>query len=425
MKKKLILLSALLVVLLSQAQEPPKKILFIGNSYTYVNDLPSMVQQMAESAGHRIEFQQVTSGGATFNQQCSSTGAMDRIREGGWDIVVLQAQSQEPSFPWSQFTAETYPYACQLADAVYQYNECPEVMFYMTWGRKNGDSQNAPYFDSLATYEGMDNLLYERYMYMAHQNQASVSPVGRVWRKIRSEHPEIELYQSDESHPSVIGSYAAACTFYTLIFRDDPTLIATDLSIDATTAQIIRESARTVVYDSLQLYSCHTFMAAEPAEDSLRWQFQCLSSTLPETVVWDFGDGETTTEANPSHTFEAGTYTVTLIAGKSCDPDTNTIVITINDPENPENPEDPENPSNGISQLSDFGFSVFPNPASSHFNVKTDHPVVLKLIDTKGCIVLQSLVSDNETVNIEKLPSGIYIISIDNQTAGKLVKKQH
>lgn len=419
MKKTLILFSALLVALLSQAQESPKKILFIGNSYTYVNDLPSMVQQMAESAGHRIEFQQVTSGGASFAQHCNNTGAMDKIREGGWDIVVLQAQSQEPSFPWSQFTAETYPYACQLADAVYQYNECPEVMFYMTWGRKNGDASNAPYFDSLSTYEGMDNLLYERYMYMTHHNQASVSPVGRVWRKIRSEHPEIELYQSDESHPSVIGSYAAACSFYTLFFRKDPTLIATDLSVNAAIAQIIRETAKEVVYDSLHLYSCHTFLTATPLTDSLNWQFQCLSSAVPETITWDFGDGYTSTDATPNHTFTPGSYTVTLIAGKNCAPDTNKIVITTNTPENPNGP-------NGI----DNGFNIqfptinfYPSPATTFFTVEVGQPAALRLIDTKGRTVLQKNISAIETVNIAHLPAGIYIIRIANQIAGKLVKK--
>ena len=422
MKKTLFFVAITSLALLLQAQELPKKVLFIGNSYTYVNDLPSMIQQLCESTGDRIEFQQVTVGGATFSQQCTTTGAMEKISEGGWDIVVLQAQSQEPSFPWSQFTSQTYPYACQLADAIYENNDCAEVMFYMTWGHKNGDSYNAQVFDSLASYEGMDDLLYERYMLMAQQNRASVSPVGRVWRVLRTEHPEFELYQSDDSHPSTLGSYAAACTFYTLIFRKDPTTITTNLTIDATTAETIRETAKAIVYDSLYRYSCHTFPVAEAENDSLHWQFRCLSAAEPETVLWDFGDGETSTEANPTHTFAPGTHTITLTAGKTCEPDTTTIVIITS---NPETPEDPENPNSIFFPIAtnDMQLSLYPNPATSHITVKCSRTASLRLLDSKGRTMLETTVSGEETLDITKLPTGIYIVSVDDRVSGKFLKK--
>lgn len=71
----------------------------------------------------------------------------------------------------------------------------------------------------MCTYAGMDSLLHLRYMMMAEDNHAVVSPVGAVWNYIRANFPLIELYSPDESHPSVAGSYAAACCFYTSIFR--------------------------------------------------------------------------------------------------------------------------------------------------------------------------------------------------------------
>lgn len=422
MKKYLLLFGIACLATFTHAQETAKKVLFIGNSYTYVNDLPSMIKQMGESTGDLLDYQQVTSGGASFNSHCNTTGAMEMIGQGGWDAVVLQGQSQEPSFPWGQFMEQTYPYACQLADAIYEKNDCAEVVFYMTWGRKNGDSYNAQFFDSLATYEGMDDLLCARYTYMAQQNKASVSPVGKVWRKLRADYPDIELYQSDESHPSVYGSYAAACTFYTLFFLKDPSLIATNLSIDAATAQIIRDVAKTVVYDSLYLYSCHSFISAKPVTDSLHWQFECLSSTTPETCTWDFGDGETSTETNPSHTFEPGTYTVTLVAGKACDPDTLSIeIVAVNDTVSPENP-DPQNYIDESFELQNSKFKFFPNPANTHFTVRTDKAGTLTIIDSRGRMVKQVAVFDFKTVDIEDLPAGVYHIRIDNRIAGKLIK---
>ena len=149
------------------------KVLFIGNSYTYVNNLPELVSSMYGASGDGFEYVMSVPGGCTFQQHC--TLSLPYIQQGDWDYVVLQEQSQLPSFP---------------------------------------DAQNCPYFPPLCTYEGMDSLLYARYMLMAEDNHTCVSPVGAAWHYVRGNHPEIELYQSDESHPAYMGSYIAACCFY-------------------------------------------------------------------------------------------------------------------------------------------------------------------------------------------------------------------
>ena len=238
--------------MLCNAQEPTR-VLFIGNSYTDVNNLPLLVKNVALSAGRTIEYRSNTPGGCTFEMHCQNE-SMRLIQEGGWDFVVLQEQSQLPSFPQSQVEVECLPFAAQLAQAVYQYNPDGEAMFYMTWGRRNGDERNAQYFPVLGTYEGMDSMLYERYMYMARTNDASVCPVGRVWRYIRNNHSDIELYQSDDSHPSEAGSYAAACAFYTMIFRNTPDSITFNSSLSESTAATIRNAVRSVVFDNLEFW---------------------------------------------------------------------------------------------------------------------------------------------------------------------------
>lgn len=254
MKKTLTLAVLCGLLFAAVAQEAPKKVLFIGNSYTEVNNLPLLVQKAAESAGCHMTYQSNTPGGCTFEQHCSNQ-SMTLIRKGGWDVVVLQEQSQLPSFPQSQVEAECLPFAAELVDSVYACNPDGEAMFYMTWGRKNGDSRNAQYFPVLGSYEGMDSMLYTRYMYMARENDASVCPVGRVWRNIRSNHREIELYQSDESHPSMAGSYAGACAFYTMIFHSNPNEITfTPEELDPEQAATIRGVVERVVFDSLSFW---------------------------------------------------------------------------------------------------------------------------------------------------------------------------
>lgn len=253
MKKTIVIGCLLFVATLAMAQED-KHVLFIGNSYTDVNNLPQMVQKVSESAGERMTYQSNTPGGCTFQQHCTNN-SMTLIRQGGWDVVVLQEQSQLPSFPQGQVEQQCFPYAKQLVDSVYANNPDGEAMFYMTWGRKNGDQENARYFPVLGTYEGMDSMLYERYMYMARANDASVCPVGRVWRYLRTNNREIELYSSDESHPSLAGSYAAACAFYTMIFHATPLNIRYNpQGLDSVQASTIRAAVKHVVFDTLSFW---------------------------------------------------------------------------------------------------------------------------------------------------------------------------
>jgi gliding motility-associated-like protein len=100
----------------------------------------------------------------------------------------------------------------------------------------------------------MDDLTRERYMYMANANSAMVSPVGAVWRYIRKNYPSIGLYDPDGSHPSAAGSYAAACTFYTTIFRKDPRLVTYNYTLSSSDADEIKNAAKLVVLDSLSTW---------------------------------------------------------------------------------------------------------------------------------------------------------------------------
>lgn len=248
--KRLYILLFCFCSLLLQAQN--HKVLFIGNSYTQVNDLPQLVSNVLGNGSAEYSMSSSTPGGCTFQNHLTQSASY--IQQGGWDYVVLQEQSQLPSFPDSQFYSESYPYAQQLCEMIRTYNPNAQIIFYMTWGRENGDQQNCQYFPPLCTYEGMDSLLRLRYMIMAEDNNAVVSPVGALWHYIRKHYPDIELYQSDESHPSLVGSYAAACSFYTLLTQDKPTQIVANCGVEESVAQIIRDCAKIVVYDSLDYW---------------------------------------------------------------------------------------------------------------------------------------------------------------------------
>ena len=128
------------LVLSLQAQTT--RVLFIGNSYTSVNDLPEMTRQLALSLGDTLIVANSSPGGYTFQQHTANAATQGLIDQGNWDFVVLQEQSQLPSFPPSQVAAECLPYAQALVDTIRAHSPCAEPVFYMTWGRQNGDAQN-------------------------------------------------------------------------------------------------------------------------------------------------------------------------------------------------------------------------------------------------------------------------------------------
>ena len=74
-----------------------KNILFLGNSYTYFNDLPGMVKSLASAAGFSASVTSIAPGGQNLGGHVSSS--LGTITSGNWDVVVIQDQSQRPSFP--------------------------------------------------------------------------------------------------------------------------------------------------------------------------------------------------------------------------------------------------------------------------------------------------------------------------------------
>lgn len=307
------------------------KVLFLGNSYTQVNNLPQLIVSLAEAGGDTLVFSANLPGGTTFYNHLNNATSTSLIQQGGWDYVVLQGQSQEPSFPDGQFYSETYPYAQQLCEMIRQYNPEAKTVFYMTWGRKNGDQDNCPYFPPLCTYQGMDSMLYLRYMTMAEDFGAEVSPVGALWHCLRDHHPEIELYASDGSHPSLAGSYAAACSFYSVLFRKNPRELAYNPGIAEEQAENIRNTASHVVYDSLAkwfvelpnsirnpIYSDNIRVFPNPANQYIDIQSDKYISEVSffaedGRLIWTKTRVNANTERISVATFSAGLYFIQII----------------------------------------------------------------------------------------------------------------
>lgn len=196
-------------------EEAPLRVLFLGNSYTYFNDLPNMVAKLAAvSPGRKIDAKAVTRGGANLSELWSVTNAVETLRNGEWDVVVLQEQStlgsnyvegkwqvNEPAglLRWAKF----WQAEIQRKNA--------KTVLYLTWGRKaRPDFQNA---------------LNYGYSEAATAIGAQIAPAGLAWKRLRELHANIELFDPDGTHPSPVGTLVNACVFLeTLVNRSCATV---------------------------------------------------------------------------------------------------------------------------------------------------------------------------------------------------------
>ena len=203
------------------------RVLFIGNSYTYYNNLPAVFTAVARAGGHAVEAEMIAPGGQTLGQHWDNEATRRAVRDGRWDVVVLQEQStlgvmQFPDGVPQVTTDEVFVPRARAWIAEIRAAGARPVL-YATWARARRPQDQAALDAAYAKAAGTD---------------AVVAPVGDAW----AAYPErASLYHDDGSHPRAAGTYLAACVLYATIvpgasLERSPTTItgdAVDLTIEA------------------------------------------------------------------------------------------------------------------------------------------------------------------------------------------------
>ncbi|MFD2935453.1 hypothetical protein [Spirosoma flavum] len=194
-----------------QTQAQPKldtlSILFIGNSYTYFNNLPVVVKSIAAHNGQPINAEMIVAGGMTLKGHWhdSTHVALKKLQSRHWDFVIMQDQSQlglEGAGPepidkhWIAKPDTFYRYAQLWSEEIKKQQATP--CFATTWAREYDPSAQP--------------LLTHAYTTISRQTRALLIPVGDVWQYCLTTYKQIKLYQSDGSHPTQAGSFLMATT---------------------------------------------------------------------------------------------------------------------------------------------------------------------------------------------------------------------
>jgi hypothetical protein len=157
---------------------------------------------MAAEQGLAVEPELICAGGASLRRHWNGGQATATIESGAFTHVVLQEQSTLPVKNASRM-AENF----RLFDDVIK-GAGSKTVLYMTWARQHSPEQQS--------------LIADAYESIGNEMDATVIPVGLVWQAFIPEHPSPNLYASDQSHPSLAGSYLAACVFLSVLFAINP-----------------------------------------------------------------------------------------------------------------------------------------------------------------------------------------------------------
>ena len=175
------------------------RILFIGNSHTYYNDMPLLVKRRAENAGYDCRVAMLAHPGWYLAQHAEWPEARFNILYGGYDYVVLQ----EHAHPFGP--VETYHEgAAALNDLIRKAGSVP--VLYATWSEKAKPEMQA--------------VMNEAHETVAKEIGALLAPVGENWLQYKENHPDLELYAGDGEHASAAGSDFAASVIWETIEKD-------------------------------------------------------------------------------------------------------------------------------------------------------------------------------------------------------------
>lgn len=317
LKKYVKLLIAFFCGSTAVAEIQPMNVLFVGNSFTHMNSMPQMFEKIAVSKSIKLNVLMSAKSNHTFKMHSERADLYQDINRRKWDYVILQGFSRELSYGKEHIDTATIPYFQKIVDTLKANNPCVKILLYMTWGYENGYA----YMNELGSYEEMTESIEAGYRYLSDLYDFPIVPVGNVWKEIRKYYPEMDLYREDEHHPTKLGSYVVASSFYSAIFRTSP-VGAYSSDIPDNTAVKIQKTAFDYVMANL-----HNYRLDEDILDVVykftkdgRYEAKCTSSfNKASSVLWEFGDGNSSDEANVTHYYSTyGKYKVKLTVEDSC-----------------------------------------------------------------------------------------------------------
>jgi len=220
------------------------KILFVGNSHTFYNDLPGTFLEVAYALGHDSDVYELSEGYYTLENYADpedELGAVldEALTKESWDFVILQENTSKAVSPSAD--QEMFPFARALDEKIKDAGG--QTAFLMTWSPKNGVDSGLIKMDR----DQVQTMLAENYMAIADELDSLLVPAGIAFIRAAGQYADLELWDEDGQHPSPAGTYLAACTAYAVIFQESPENCSYVGELDVDTASKLQKIAAELV----------------------------------------------------------------------------------------------------------------------------------------------------------------------------------
>ena len=372
------------------------KVLFIGNSITYYNNMPQMFRSISNDNGQAVSIAMHAPGGTGIVDHYVNKQLYSLIRSKSWDIVILQPGSSESagaSYPVNT----TIKRARILLDSIYKNNPCTKVFLYeIPYG--------IPSSGGYTKYFQIQTMMRDSVTKMADSLHLQMLPAGESFRAYYSTAQNLFLHSSiNNIHPNANGSYLVASTFYTGIFQDS-------VSNTAYYASVPQDSALKFfgIVDSVVLLhkpdwriNTHNIHAEFNYVQNTQNVSFANNSVNFSNSLWEFGDGISSSNNAPSHTYNSfATFQVKLMVDNNqCFDSAFADVAVI--------------PTFVESSSTYNDCYVYPNPVKDQLRVVLNDKIKsLSIYDMQGKEVWANSKVETQltTINLPKLSSGIYFV---------------
>ena len=410
----LIALSLLFVVGLFncvQAQDT-LRVLFIGNSMTYVQDLPGMLTNLASSNGNTVITAQNTPGGYYLSDHVTDALSLSLMGQ-DFDYIVVQEKSSgniQPALPSPDITRPI-----EIIDSIAKAN-CSKLLLYAT----PGYPETHPW--SMEPYEDMQADIIYKYSLTAHSVRAACLPTAHAFREVINNNPGItDMWASPtDYHPGIKGQYLHACVLYSVLYNESPVGSPAPSGISLNEATMLQETAWNQVKDSAYVHGYykltpfHTDFSVH--SDNLDITVSDSSSSMINKKVIYWGDGDSTLIIptlfqdfnTATHSYsQVGDYTITQKTWWSaCDSGEVTLNLSLPLSINPMD----DNPTK---------FTIYPNPTNDFIKIKSNQNSFelkeIKVFDTQGRLLISTQKSVNNeqlTIDVSTIPNQLLFITL-------------
>jgi hypothetical protein len=402
--KKVLFLLLLFPFSLSAFAADTTRVLFIGNSFTAMYDVPSLVKGLADKAGFPMVHMVHAPGGISVGDisqgpmaHMNNPQVFDFIRNERWDYVVLQDNQGRFIYGGGIFPSTASSKVLEghqkIRDSVVANNPCAHMLWFAGWAFKNG------YPGIANTGEELIDNIYENYQHLNGLTPEVIAPIGPAWLRVKKPLPHIDLWGPDEAHQSLHGAYLTAAVIFSSIYRMNTEEVEYTGTIDSNEARMLRRIAYETVMDSLGKTGLSNITPGlQVSGDTL------MAASGFSSYAWYLDTGLVSTgAANSISAKKIGYYHYVGTDSKGCKQRSLPKYVS----------QTTGIGSNAIRSL----FVISPQPAGDYLSIdsKTQGslPMQICLRDMTGRVLLtRSSGESHITLNTQELPAGAYVVQI-------------